>query len=94
MSTTSRISNASKLSNKSNKSISDGHSLDSFMATYTSEDNQSFEELIEAADEKLRQKFSSLYDAEKSTTLAIENNLKLPSIEQQFEAIEGPKHVS
>lgn len=63
------------------------------MAAYTSEDNQSFEELIEAADEKFRQKFSALYDAERSTALAIENNLKLPSIEQQFQAIEGTKHV-
>lgn len=94
MSCSSRASNASKSSRKRDKSISDGHTLDSFMSTYTSEDNQSFEELIEAADAKLQQRFAALYDAEKSTALAIENSLKLPSIEQQFEVIEGTKNVS
>lgn len=86
-----RRSNASK---SSNRTPSDGHSLDSFLSTYTSEDNNSFQELIESADKRLRQKFSVLYDAEKDTALAIANSLTVPSIEQQFEPIEGQKPVS
>lgn len=85
-----RHSNASKASSKA---PSDGHSLDSFLSTYTSEDNNSFQELIESADKRLRQKFSVLYDAEKDTALAIANSLTVPSIEQQFEPIDGPKSV-
>lgn len=73
---------------------SDGHSLDSFMATYTSEDNCSFQEIIESADKKLRQKFSVLFDAEKETALAIAKSLDVPCIEDQFRPICGPKTVS
>lgn len=79
-------------SKKSKKTPS--HSLDSFLATHTSEDNCSFQQLIETADKKLRQKFSVLYDAEQHTALAIAESLHLPSIENQFKAICGPKKVS
>lgn len=92
----SRISGQSRRSNTSKTSSnapSDGHSLDSFLSTYTSEDNNSFQELIESADKRLRQKFSVLYNAEKDTALAIANSLTVPSIEQQFQPIEGPKSV-
>lgn len=77
----------------SNKTPSDGHTLDSFLSNYTSEDNNSFQELIETADRKLRQKFSILYEAEEETASAIAKSLALPSIEEQFDAIEGPKTV-
>lgn len=83
----------SNASRTSSRAPSDGHSLDSFLSTYTSEDNNSFQELIESADKRLRQKFSVLYDAEKDTALAIANSLTVPSIEQQFEPIQGPKSV-
>lgn len=72
---------------------SDGHSLDSFLSAYTSEDNCSFQELIETADKKLRQKFSVLFDAEQETAIAVAKSLCLPSIEDQFKAICGPKIV-
>lgn len=75
------------------KSPSEGHSLDSFLSHYTSEDNNSFQELIETADKKLRQRFAVLYEAETSTAAAIANSLELPSIENQFRAIEGHKQV-
>lgn len=88
----SKVSTAISVTS-SKRDPSEGHSLDSFLAAYTSEDNNSFEELIESADRKLRQKFSVLFDAEKETAAAIANSLALPSIEKQFEPIEGPKTV-
>lgn len=84
----------STTSKKSKKSPSDGHTLDSFLSTHTSEDNCSFQELIETADKKLRQKFSVLFDAEHKTALAIAQSLDLPKIEDQFKEICGPKRVS
>lgn len=83
----------STVSSKNSKAPSHGHSLDSFLSSYTSEDNCSFEELIESADKKLRQKFSVLFDAEEETALAIAQSLSLPSIEDQFKPICGPKTV-
>lgn len=80
-------------SSKSKNAPSDGHTLDSFLATHTSEDNCSFQELIESADKKLRQKFSVLFNAEHETALAIAHSLSLPSIEDQFKEITGPKKV-
>lgn len=67
------------------KSISDKHSLDSFLQHYTSEDNYSFQEIIDTADEKLRQKFSVLYNEEKLSADKLARALTLPSIEKQFE---------
>lgn len=80
-------------SSSSKKAPSDGHTLDSFLATHTSEDNCSFQELIESADKKLRQKFSVLFEAEQQTALAIAHSLSLPKIEDQFKEICGPKKV-
>lgn len=84
----------STTSSNSKKAPSDGHSLDSFLSSYTSEDNCSFQDLIESADKKLRQKFAVLFDAEQETALAIAQSLSLPNIEDQFRAIEGTKKVS
>lgn len=83
----------STISVTSSKAPSDGHSIDSFLANYTSEDNNSFQELIETADRKLRQKFAVLYEAEQNTAAAIAHSLELPSIENQYKAIEGTKQV-
>lgn len=85
---------ASNLSSSSKKSLSAGHSLDSFLATHTSEDNCSFQELIDSADKKLRQKFAVLFEAERETSLAIAQSLDLPKIEDQYKEITGPKRVS
>lgn len=68
-----------------NKSIADKHSLDSFLQHYTSEDNYSFQEIIDTADEKLRQKFVVLYNEEKLSADKLARALTLPSIEKQFE---------
>lgn len=90
-----------KLSNQSSSSTqssvitkttpSENHSLDSFLSTYTSEDNHSFQEIIELSDRKLRQKFAVLYDAETETAKQMTMAMVLPSIEKQFKAIEGSK---
>lgn len=80
-------------SSSSKKAPSDGHTLDSFLATHTSEDNCSFQELIESADKKLRQKFSVLFEAEQQTALAVAESLSLPKIEDQYKEITGPKKV-
>lgn len=83
----------STTSKKSKNAPSDGHTLDSFLATHTSEDNCSFEELIDTADKKLRQKFAVLYEAEEQTALAIAESLNIPKIEDQFREFIGPKKV-
>lgn len=87
----STVSTAS--SSKSTKTLGDKHSLDSFLHKYTSEDNDSFQEIIEAADRKLRQKFSVLYEAESTTKDSLSKSLALPAIESQFAQKEKPKEL-
>ncbi|XP_044316928.1 splicing factor ESS-2 homolog [Drosophila rhopaloa] len=60
-------------------------SLDAFLQNYTSEDNQSFQEIIETAEAKLRQKYAVLYNHEKLSAEQLQRALMLPSIEKQFE---------
>lgn len=60
-------------------------SLDSFLHNYTSEDNQSFQEIIETAEMKLRQKYSVLYNHEQLSTDQLQRALLLPGIEEQFD---------
>lgn len=80
-------------STSSRKTIGDYHTLDTFFDKYTSEDNQSFEEIVEAAEVKLRQKFAILYDAEDSSAGVLQNALALPSIEKQFEISDRPNKL-
>ncbi|XP_062554782.1 splicing factor ESS-2 homolog [Armigeres subalbatus] len=86
-------STISTISTKSSKSIADRHSLDSFLFNYTSEDNDSFQEIMEAADKKLRQKFAILYEAEGTSRLNLGKQLALPSIENQFDERDKPKEL-
>ncbi|XP_017479940.1 PREDICTED: protein DGCR14 homolog [Rhagoletis zephyria] len=83
----SAISSCSKASKTGTepKSVADKHSLDSFLQHYTSEDNHSFQEIIDTADEKLRQKFAVLYNEEKLSADKLARALTLPSIQKQFE---------
>lgn len=67
--------------------------MDTFFDKYTSEDNQSFEEIIEAADERLKQRFAILFDAEDKSSEILRNSLALPSIEAQFESTERPNKL-
>lgn len=67
----------------STRSISK-HSLDSFLHNYTSEDNYSFQEIIDNAAIKLKQKFAVLYKEEDRSKERLAQILQLPSIEQQL----------
>ncbi|XP_017850753.1 splicing factor ESS-2 homolog [Drosophila busckii] len=60
-------------------------SLDAYLQHYTSEDNQSFQEIIETAEEKLREKYAVLYGHEQCSMEQLRRALTLPSIEKQFE---------
>ncbi|KRT84936.1 hypothetical protein AMK59_1463, partial [Oryctes borbonicus] len=66
-------------SKKSEKQLS----LDQFLNSHTSQDNQSFEELMIESEAKHRQKYSYLYNEEERSELELQKNLALPSIEQQ-----------
>lgn len=81
-------SNQSNSSTSSRKTIGDFHTLDTFFDKYTSEDNHSFEEIVEIAEERLKQKYAILYEAEDSSANVLRNALALPSIENQFESTE------
>jgi protein DGCR14 len=48
---------------------------------------------LEAAEERLRQRFAILYEAEDSTSNSQRNALTLPSIEQQFDTKERPNKI-
>lgn len=85
----SKRSNGSARSTVTKSSPSENHTLDSFLSTYTSEDNNSFQEIIEISDRKLRQKFAVLYAAETEQAKQMAMAMVLPSIEKQFEAIES-----
>ncbi|KAM6403780.1 splicing factor ESS-2 homolog [Rhynochetos jubatus] len=64
-------------------------SLDSFLAKHTSEDNASFEQIMEVAKEKEKVKHAWLYSAEEEYAQRRSENLALPSAEQQ--ALENVK---
>ncbi|XP_069678993.1 splicing factor ESS-2 homolog [Periplaneta americana] len=57
--------------------------LDVYLNSHTSEDNQSFQEIMREADLKHRQKFGWLYKAEEDSKEEQKDILKLPSIEEQ-----------
>ncbi|XP_044530437.1 splicing factor ESS-2 homolog isoform X1 [Gracilinanus agilis] len=58
-------------------------SLDAFLTRYTSEDNASFQEIMEVAKEKERARHAWLYEAEDEFEKRQQDNLALPSTEQQ-----------
>ena len=82
--TTSKATTTSLIKDNS-KSVCDKHTLDSFLQAYTSEDNDSFQKIVDTADAKLRQKFAVLYNEETISADKLQKALTLPSIEQQFE---------
>ncbi|KAF4518871.1 hypothetical protein B566_EDAN006722 [Ephemera danica] len=68
-------------------------SLDQYLGSHTSEDNQSFQDIMHEAELKHRQKFARLYDAEEKHHAERQNQLALPSIEQQACLPERPLDV-
>ncbi|CAH2295511.1 Hypothetical predicted protein [Pelobates cultripes] len=57
--------------------------LDNFLAKHTSEDNASFEQIMEVAKEKERSRNAWLYEAEEEYKKRQQENLALPSMEKQ-----------
>ncbi|XP_049620579.1 splicing factor ESS-2 homolog isoform X2 [Suncus etruscus] len=57
--------------------------LDAFLSRYTSEDNASFQEIMEVAKEKNRARHAWLYQAEEEFEKRQKDNLALPSAEHQ-----------
>ncbi|KAJ9595211.1 hypothetical protein L9F63_013498 [Diploptera punctata] len=68
-------------------------SLDVYLNSHTSEDNQSFQEIMKEADLKHRQKFSWLYKAEENSKEEQKEMMRLPSIEEQADSQERPLMV-
>ncbi|XP_065173044.1 splicing factor ESS-2 homolog [Atheta coriaria] len=58
-------------------------SLDQYLNSHTSEDNQSFEEIMTESERKHRLKYSYLYQEEDKSLQDQQNALALPSVEQQ-----------
>lgn len=58
-------------------------SLDQFLNSHTSQDNQSFEELMIESEIKHQQKYSYLYNEEGKSEKESKDQLALPSIEKQ-----------
>ncbi|XP_007435524.1 splicing factor ESS-2 homolog [Python bivittatus] len=57
--------------------------LDKFLAKHTSEDNASFEQIMEVAKEKEKVRHSWLYEAEEAFAQRHQEQLALPSLEEQ-----------
>ncbi|XP_017094455.2 splicing factor ESS-2 homolog [Drosophila bipectinata] len=75
------------------KGIASKMSLDVFLHNYTSEDNNSFQEIIETAEAKLRQKYAVLFNCEKMSAERLQRALTLPSIEKQFEGADPMRMI-
>ncbi|KAM3937272.1 splicing factor ESS-2 homolog [Leptodactylus fuscus] len=68
---------------KTEENNEDLPSLDNFLAKHTSEDNASFDQIMEVAKEKERAKNAWLYEAEEEYKQRLQQNLALPSVEKQ-----------
>lgn len=58
-------------------------SLDQYLNSHTSQDNQSFEEILHESEQKQRQKYSYLYNEEEKSSDEQRKMLALPSVEEQ-----------
>lgn len=82
--TESNHESTSGMSQSSNKSHQDIEvSLDQFLFKHTSEDNESFEEMMDEAKRKHQLKYAWLYNSENNSQTKQDSHLTLPSIEKQ-----------
>lgn len=79
----SQMTEASKEPNHTEETKKPRLTLDQYLNSHTSQDNQSFEELMIESEEKHRKKYSYLYQEEEKSDLDKMEQLKLPSVEQQ-----------
>ncbi|XP_049879232.1 splicing factor ESS-2 homolog isoform X2 [Pectinophora gossypiella] len=75
------------------KDIIDNHSLDSFLASHTSEDNASYDRIIALEDKKRATKLAAQFEAERSSAALADAALVLPSIEQQADQTNRPEEL-
>lgn len=80
--------------NSMNNDTKPKQSLDEYLCTHTSEDNMSFQDIMDAAEMKLRQKFNVLYGVEDKNPKLLSDMLTLPSFEEQLALRDKPKTVS
>ncbi|XP_037292594.1 splicing factor ESS-2 homolog [Manduca sexta] len=75
------------------KDIIDNHSLDSFLASHTSEDNASYNRVIALEDKKRATKLAPQLQAEVTSAALVSAAQALPSIEQQADQTERPHEL-
>ncbi|XP_057657921.1 splicing factor ESS-2 homolog isoform X2 [Diorhabda carinulata] len=68
---------------KVEKSKDNKLSLDQYLNSHTSQDNESFEELLQESEQKRREKYSYLFNEEEKSEQHQKKILTVPSIEQQ-----------
>lgn len=66
---------------------------DTYLAAYTSEDNSSFQELMEDMDRRSKAKFAEQLQIEHNSHLKMLTSSIVPSIEEQAKGIEIPLEV-
>ncbi|CAH0696843.1 unnamed protein product [Spodoptera exigua] len=75
------------------KDITDNHSLDSYLASHTSEDNASYDRVISLENKKRATKLATQLQAEVTSSALADAALALPSIEQQADQTERPHEL-
>ncbi|KAL1502805.1 hypothetical protein ABEB36_007898 [Hypothenemus hampei] len=65
-------------------------SLDQYLNSHTSQDNESFEDIIEKSEQKHREKYKYLFSVQDSSETNMMKMMALPSIEQQAALPEKP----
>ncbi|XP_023951050.2 splicing factor ESS-2 homolog [Bicyclus anynana] len=75
------------------KDVTENHTLDSFLASHTSEDNASYDRVIALEDKKRASKLASQLQAEVTSAALANSALALPSIEQQADQTDRPDEL-
>ncbi|CAG9559028.1 unnamed protein product [Danaus chrysippus] len=75
------------------KDITDKHTLDSFLAQHTSEDNASYDRVIALENKKKATKIASQLQSEVTAAIQADKALALPSLEQQANQEERPHEL-
>ncbi|CAH0595409.1 unnamed protein product [Chrysodeixis includens] len=75
------------------KDVTENHSLDSYLASHTSEDNASYDRVIALENKKRANKLATQLQAEVTSKAIADAALALPSIEQQADQTERPHEL-
>ncbi|KAG7303440.1 hypothetical protein JYU34_011958 [Plutella xylostella] len=76
------------------KDITDNHTLDSFLASHTSEDNASYDRVIALEDKKRYGKLAPAFEAEVTSRALVAAAAALPSIEEQADQTNRPDELA